>query len=64
MLSALPRLLDAHETIVDQARRAAARADDVGDPTTDDLLTSAVLPTNELQVWFVAEHLVDIPLID
>ncbi len=62
--SALSRLLAAHETIMVQARAMAEKADELGDPTTDDLLSSAVLPVNELQSWFVVEHLVDVPLID
>jgi len=35
----------------------------MGDDGTNDLLVSDVLRTNELQVWFVSEHLVDVPLI-
>src|SRR5438093_347241 len=31
---------------------------------SNDLLMSDVLRRNELQVWFVAEHIVDIPLVD
>ena len=30
---------------------------------TNDLLVSDVIRTNELQVWFVSEHLVDAPLV-
>ncbi len=41
------------------ARQATEMADDV----TNDLLVSRVIRTNELQVWFLAEHLVDIPLV-
>ena len=33
------------------------------DEGTSDLLTSDVLRTNESQVWFIAEHLVDTPLV-
>jgi len=29
----------------------------------NDLLISEVLRTNELQVWFLSEHLVDVPLV-
>lgn len=60
----LSRLLDAHERIIVKAREVADMADEKGDTTTDDLLTSEVVPVNELQVWFVAEHLVDIPVVD
>ncbi len=57
----LTRLLDAHASVIENARNTAEVADDLRDLVTNDLLGSQVLPTNELQVWFVAEHLVDIP---
>jgi starvation-inducible DNA-binding protein len=59
----LSRLLDAHELIVKETRDAAARADKLGDDTSNDILVSNVLRTNELQVWFVAEHLVVTPTV-
>jgi starvation-inducible DNA-binding protein len=58
----LSRLLEAHELIITEVRAAAHRADELGDDGSNDLLVSEVLRTNELQVWFVAEHLVDTPL--
>jgi starvation-inducible DNA-binding protein len=58
----LSRLLDAHERIITSVRAAIDRTAANGDATTNDLLTSAVLATHERQVWFLAEHLVDIPL--
>jgi starvation-inducible DNA-binding protein len=33
-----------------------------GDEGTNDLLVSDVIRSNELQVWFIAEHVVDVPL--
>ena len=33
-----------------------------GDDGTNDLIVSDVIRRNELQVWFVAEHVVDVPL--
>lgn len=60
----LTRLLDAHERIVVAAREVAEQAGDAKDTTTEDLLGSEVTPVNELQIWFVAEHLVETPLID
>jgi starvation-inducible DNA-binding protein len=57
----LSRLLAAHETMIGKARDAAERTDANGDTTTNDLLTSELLPKSEMQVWFVAEHLVDTP---
>ncbi len=60
----LSRLLDAHEVIITHCRELAERADKLGDAGTNDLVVSDVLRTNELQVWFVSEHLVDEPLVE
>jgi len=59
----LSRLLDAHQVIIGEVRKLARRASDLGDDGTNDLLISQVLRTNELQVWFVSEHLVNVPLV-
>jgi starvation-inducible DNA-binding protein len=59
----LSRLLEAHELIIAEAREAAAKAAEMGDDGTNDLLVSDVLRTNELQTWFIAEHLVATPLV-
>ena len=59
----LSRLLDAHQIVIRQTRKLARRASELGDDGTNDLLVGDVLRTNELQVWFVSEHLVDVPLI-
>ncbi|MGW4650674.1 Dps family protein [Kitasatospora sp. NPDC004289] len=59
----LSRLLDAHERILVDARDAAARTAAEGDEGTADLLVSEVIRTGEAQVWFLAEHLVDTPLV-
>ncbi|WP_217213648.1 Dps family protein [Streptomyces sp. AC550_RSS872] len=59
----LSRLLEAHETILTQAHDAAARIAELGDDGTSDLLVSQVIRTGELQAWFLAEHLVDTPLV-
>src|SRR6267154_1015219 len=59
----LSRLLDAHQIIIRQTRKLARRASEMGDDGTNDLLVSDVLRTNELQVWFLSEHLMDVPLI-
>ncbi len=58
----LARLLEAHEIIMKFARSAAKAVDDNGDPGTSDLFVSDLLRLNELQVWFLAEHLVNLPL--
>ena len=60
----LSRLLDAHQTIILETRRLAHRATELGDDGTNDLLISEVLRTNELQVWFLSEHLVRAPLVE
>ncbi|GLX49429.1 DNA starvation/stationary phase protection protein [Streptomyces hygroscopicus subsp. hygroscopicus] len=59
----LSRLLEAHETILTDAHDAAARTAELGDDGTNDLLVSQVVRTGELQSWFLAEHLVDTPLV-
>jgi starvation-inducible DNA-binding protein len=59
----ISRLLEAHELILKEGRRHAREAADAGDDGTNDMLVSDVIRTNELQVWFLAEHLVDAPLV-
>ena len=59
-----PRLLEAHETILGKVREAIEATEESKDWGTNDLLMSDVLRTNELQVWFIAEHLVDVPLVE
>src|SRR5262252_5690318 len=60
----LSRLLDAHQVIIAEARALARRTSAVGDDGTNDLVVSEVLRTNEPQVWFLTEHLVDVPLLE
>ena len=57
----ISRLLEAHEIILKEARTAARQVATALDDGTNDLLVSDVIRTNELQVWFLAEHLVDVP---
>lgn len=59
----LSRLLEAHELILTDAHDAAARVAEQGDDGTNDLIVSGVIRTGELQAWFLAEHLVDTPLV-
>jgi starvation-inducible DNA-binding protein len=59
----LSRLLEAHELILIDAHDAAARTAELGDDGTNDLIVSDVIRTGELQAWFLAEHLVDTPLV-
>jgi starvation-inducible DNA-binding protein len=59
----ISRLLEAHEYILKEARTMARQASEVGDDGTNDLLVSDLIRLNELQVWFLSEHLVAVPLI-
>jgi len=60
----ISRLVDAHQIIISQCRKLARRADEIGDDGTNDLAISDVLRRNELQLWFISEHLVDMPLVE
>ena len=60
----LSRLLDAHQIIIRDSRELAERSSKIGDQGTNDLVVSEVLRTNELQAWFLSEHLVDVPLVE
>ena len=60
----ITRLLQAHETIIGKVREAIETTEQNKDWGSNDLLMSEVLRRNELQVWFVAEHLVDVPLVE
>src|SRR5881409_2146242 len=59
----LSRLLHAHEIVLKEARAMARQAAEAGEDGTNDLLVSDVIRANELQVWFIGEHLVDTPLV-
>jgi starvation-inducible DNA-binding protein len=59
----ISRLLEAHELLLTVSREAATATSEAGDDGTNDLLVSEVLRTNELQVWFLAQHLVDTPAV-
>lgn len=59
----ISRLLEAHQILVRHCRTLASRASDLGDDGTNDLVVSDVLRPNELQAWFLSEHLVDAPLV-
>jgi starvation-inducible DNA-binding protein len=59
----ISRLLDAHQVIILETRKLARRASQMGDDGSNDFLISEVLRTNELQVWFLSEHLVKEPLV-
>lgn len=59
----ISRVLDAHQIIIGDCRKLAKRAQTIGDEGTNDLVVSDVLRTNELQVWFISEHLANVPLV-
>ena len=59
----ISRLLDAHQIIIGHCRQLSRRASEIGDEGTNDMVISDVLRANELQVWFLSEHLVDVPLV-
>src|SRR5437868_1275395 len=59
----ISRLLDGHRIIIGHCRELAELATKLGDAGTNDLVVSDVLRPNELQVWFLSEHLVEVPLV-
>jgi starvation-inducible DNA-binding protein len=59
----ISRLLEAHKIIIKQCSDIAKAADDAGDDGTNDMVVSDVMRPNELQSWFIGEHLVDTPLV-
>jgi starvation-inducible DNA-binding protein len=59
----ISRLLDAHQILIRNCRTLASLASELGDDGTNDLVVSDVLRPNELQAWFLSEHLVDAPLV-
>ena len=60
----ISRLLDAHQLIIGACRTLARRASELGDDGTNDMVVSDVLRANELQSWFLTEHLVNMPLVE
>lgn len=59
----ISRLLEAHERFLITCRAVARDAADSGDDGTNDLVVSSLIRTNEMQTWFISEHLVDTPLV-
>jgi starvation-inducible DNA-binding protein len=59
----ISRLLEAHKVIMQQCHDIAEAADDAGDDGTNDMVVSDILRPNELQSWFIGQHLVEMPLI-
>ena len=60
----LDRLLAAHETIIEKVRTAIDRTEESKDFGSNDLLMGDVLRRHEMQVWFLAEHVVEVELVE
>jgi starvation-inducible DNA-binding protein len=60
----LARTLRAHESVVARVREAIEATEESKDWGTNDLLMGDVLRTNELQVWFLSAHVVEMPLFE
>ena len=60
----IDRTLQAHEIVIEKVRAAITATEESEDWGTNDLLMGDVLRRHELQVWFIAEHVVDVPLVD
>ena len=58
----ISRLLEAHKIIIQSCLDISEAADEAGDQGTNDLVVSDILRPNELQAWFIGQHLVEIPL--
>jgi starvation-inducible DNA-binding protein len=59
----ISRLLEAHRHIMESCHEIAEAADDAGDDGTNDMVVSDILRANELQSWFIGQHLVEMPFI-
>jgi starvation-inducible DNA-binding protein len=59
----ISRLLEAHKLIIEDCHKIGKKADEAGDDGTNDLAISDVLRPNELQAWFIMQHLVEMPLV-
>ena len=59
----ISRLLEAHKLIIKDCLDIAEAADQAGDQGTNDLAVSDILRPNELQSWFIGQHLVEMPLV-
>ena len=60
----LSRLIDAQETMIEKVRDAIDKTEESKDMGTNDLLMGDVLRRHEMQVWFLAEHVVEVPLVE
>jgi starvation-inducible DNA-binding protein len=60
----ISRLIEAHQVVLENVRPLAKRASELGDDGTNDLIVSEVIRTTEMQMWFLREHLVNVPLVN
>lgn len=59
----LSRLLEALSVVLGEAHRLVRIAHENGDDGTENLIASDLIPTDEKEVWFLAQHLVDTPAV-
>jgi starvation-inducible DNA-binding protein len=59
----IDRTLQAHEIVIEKVRAGITKTEQADDWGTNDLLMGDVLRQHELQVWFLAEHVVPVPLV-
>ena len=59
----ISRLLEAHKVIIKGCLEIGEAAEKAGDLGTNDMAVSDILRPNELQSWFIGQHLVEMPLI-
>jgi starvation-inducible DNA-binding protein len=59
----IARTLRGHESVMGRVREAIEATEESKDWGTNDLLMGDVLRTNEMQVWFLSAHLVEMPLV-
>jgi starvation-inducible DNA-binding protein len=60
----IDRTLEAHEIVIRKVRDGITATEESRDWGTNDLLMGDVLRRHELQVWFLAEHIVPVPLVE
>lgn len=58
----ISRLCQAHEIVLQLCHTIAKQAADSGDDGTNDMVVGSVMRPNEMQAWFLSEHLVNMPL--
>ena len=59
----ISRLLEAHKIIIKSCLDISEASEKAGDQGTNDMVVSDILRPNELQSWFIGQHLVEMPLI-